>query len=82
MIAVLVLVLDLDSWTSTVGLGQLNLDNWTWTVGPQLVTQLDDLCIYHWFFVSYQQRDGVQQCTSWTPADSCASVRVQVSFGV
>ena len=34
-----------------------------------LVAQLDDLCIYHWFFVliisaSYQQRDWVQQCTS------------------
>ena len=38
-------------------------------VVTKLVAQLDDLCIDHWLFVliisaSYQQRDGVQQCTS------------------
>ena len=26
----------------------------------ELVAQLDDLCIYDWLFVSYQQRDWVQ----------------------
>jgi len=44
-----------------------------------LVAQLDDLCIYHWFFVliisaSYQQRDWVQQCTTSIPASASVSL--------